>query len=232
MGPGKSLALLRRDGLLVFVLRFGAAVLLVTGDGQGVNSVLAELEPMVDDPDDRVHDTYELVFNPDAEDRVEFGRVVLSSATPEKLSVVALLLAQSTSLEHYELLADGLTDEAAHVTDALAAGRAPRARTRQMLRFIAQGLVTRRELVTHLSILDPPESTWEDLQVERLYESLRSNFDLQSRFRTLEYKLELVKETAQLMVDLFESRRFTILELVIILLIAVEILLYLPSIWK
>ena len=44
--------------------------------------------------------------------------------------------------------------------------------------------------------------------------------------RVVEHKLELLKETAQLVVSINESRRSHFLEIIIILLIAIEIALY------
>ncbi|MCA9797575.1 MAG: RMD1 family protein [Candidatus Eremiobacteraeota bacterium] len=228
LGPARTHAIFERPGVVVWVFPFGSVVILFREAGGQVDPILTEVAPYVEDKDEVVNDNYEVEIGGD--DRVEFGRVTLSS--PDKLGVVTLMLAQSTSLEHYEQLADELMSKAAHITDAMAEGKPPSATAREMLRFIGMGLAARRELVGHLSILDPPEATWEDLQIERLYESLRVNFDLQSRFRSLEYKLGLVKETAQVVIDLSESRRFTILEVIIILLIAVEILLYLPAFLK
>lgn len=94
-----------------------------------------------------------------------------------------------------------------------------------MLKFIGLGLSTRREIVSRLSIMDSPDVAWEDPSADQLFNELRANFELQARFRTLEYKLRLIHESAEVLVDLSNTRRFTMLEITVIILIAVEILL-------
>lgn len=211
-----------------FIFPFGAMVLFNATEWRG--ALQQQLKPFLRDTAERVSDKFELEFAPDQKEHVEFKKVVLCSMRPEKMKLVALVLAQSTSLEHYEMLADELMQKTAEITrDMASKGRTPKP-TREMIRYIGVGFATRRDLVNHLSLLDPPETTWDDPDLHSLYGSLRSNFDLASRFRSLEYKLDLVRELAQMVVDLADSRRATILELTIILLIALEIVLYLANI--
>ncbi len=119
-----------------------------------------------------------------------------------------------------------LTEESSAVTGPMAQGRMPPAGKR-MLEFIGKSLEMRRELVSQLSVFDPPEEIWEDDRLDSLYHALRANFEIQQRMRVVEHKLELVKETAHLVVSINESRRGLYLEMIIIFLIAVEIVLFL-----
>jgi len=118
-----------------------------------------------------------------------------------------------------------LTNNSSDLTDRMAVGKMPPTGAK-MLSFIGKSLAIRRELVSQLSVLDPPESIWEVASLDLLYHALRNNFEIQQRMRVVEHKLDLIKETAHLVVSLNESRRSHFLELIIIFLIAVEIVLY------
>jgi len=53
---------------------------------------------------------------------------------------------------------------------------------------------------------------------------LKKTFDLQSRFRTIQEGLQIVKENLELFKDLLQYRNSVVLEWVIIVLILVEVL--------
>ena len=61
------------------------------------------------------------------------------------------------------------------------------------------------------------------------YNDLRSLFDLPERFQALEYKLQLIQQTLELLVDTSRDRRLFWLELIIVILIAVEIVISLSE---
>ncbi len=189
-------------------------------------ALIAEVESSVaGDRGGQFTDDFVAEYRPGAEERVEFGRVVLSTASPKKLKLVARILAQSTSLERFELRADEMLEKAAEITETLAVeGKIPR-HTKELLRFIGVGLSTRRQIVTQLSLIDPPEEIWDDPSLDNLYHKLHTNFELQVRFRALEYKLELIEEAVEVVTDLHDSRRGYILELIVVILIAVEVAL-------
>lgn len=189
-------------------------------------ALIAEVDSSVaGDRGGQFNDDFVAEYRPGAEERVEFGRVVLSTASPKKLKLVARILAQSTSLERFELKADEMLEKAAEITETLAVeGKIPR-HTKDLLRFIGVGLSTRRQIVTQLSLIDPPEEIWDDPSLDNLYHKLHTNFELQVRFRALEYKLELIEEAVEVVTDLHDSRRGYILELIVVILIAVEVFL-------
>jgi len=185
---------------------------------------LAEVESSVaGDRGGEFSDDYVVEYRPGTEERVEFGRAVLSTASPKKLKLVARIMAQSISLERFELRADQLLERAAEITETLAVeGKIPR-HTKDLLRFIGVALSTRRQIVTQLSLLDPPEEIWDDPSLDNLYHKLHTNFELQVRFRALEYKLELIEEAVEVVTDLHDTRRGHMLELIVIILIALEV---------
>ena len=76
-----------------------------------------------------------------------------------------------------------------------------------------------------LHLLDKPDVVWDDPGAERIYEELRSQFDLADRYQSLELKLRSVQESLSLLTDIARDRRLVFLEASVIVLILVEIVL-------
>lgn len=155
---------------------------------------------------------------------VHFDRAVIADLSPAKIQILSTVLAESATMEYYENAVEDLLDRSETVTTELRTGRLPRY-TRWTLQYIGMSLSTRRDLVSSLYIVDAPESTWEDRKLDRLYTQMKATMDIDVRYRALEYKLKLIQESVELIVDLTNTQRNIQLEVAIVLLIVVEIAL-------
>lgn len=156
--------------------------------------------------------------------QVEYNRLVLPSINPERLGAVAQTLAQSVAMEYYELV---VTQAKVHVLSLLDVMRKKgRILTpaRKLNSQIADASMAQAEVVGVLHLLDKPDILWNDSEMEAIYEDLRNAFDLQERFKAIEYKIETIKETLRIILDSRNSALAQRLEIVIILLIAIEIM--------
>lgn len=174
---------------------------------------------------EKLTDDLIIEIDPDGRDKVYFERIVLQEVTLQKLRLLSLVLAQSTTLEHFEMKVEGLLDRAAAFTDALALGGQWRGPVKEMMAFIGVGLATRRQIVSNLAILDSPDIVWEDPALDTIFSEHKANFELASRYRTLEHKLRLIHESVEVLVDVSNTRQGHVLEIVVIVLIAVEVVL-------
>ena len=225
LAPGKAHLFIHRTGLLHFLFPFGGLVTVVISDTADPD--ISEFRSLFRDPHDPVVDEFSLRIDPNEKEGVEFGQVTLREGRQDRLALVAAILAQSNTLEHYEKIVTNMTGSTAGVTDRLSAGKMPPSGS-EMLAFIGKSLAIRRELLSQLSVLDPPESIWEDDSLDRLYHALQANFETPQRMRVVEHKLDLIHDTAQMVVSINEGRRTHFLEMIVIILIALEIVL---AIW-
>jgi required for meiotic nuclear division protein 1 len=157
--------------------------------------------------------------------RVEHGVLILDAMSAERSSVIAMTVAQSAAMEYYE----GIVEEMFERTDRLvermeARGTVPFG-TRPLHRFIGAAIGVRNEVLSVLHLLDKPDETWVDAGIDRIYEELRSEFDLADRYQSLELKLRSIQEALELVLDVARDRRLVLLELAIVLLIVFEIVL-------
>ena len=97
--------------------------------------------------------------------------------------------------------------------------------TEDLIKFIGLCMDTKQEIISNLYIVDSPDETWENIELDRMHQDLKSMMDVDIRYRALEYKIKIIQESVEVIVDLSKSKRETRLELTIIFLIGVEIFL-------
>lgn len=157
--------------------------------------------------------------------RVEFETVELKKLSIDSLRLIAVSVAQSAGLEHFELKADELLYETSRLMEKLSEAGTVSLRNKSLLKFIGSVAANRQNIVSHLSILDPPEETWKSKELEKLHREIQGNFDIDTRFKTLDRKMSLIQDNLEILSGLVTGRRTTLLESMIVILIVLEIVL-------
>ena len=93
---------------------------------------------------------------------------------------------------------------------------------------MATNNTTLTDLVNNLKLLDRSDTAWNYERYSDLWEDLRKEFELEDRFETLEYKLNLVQHNVKFFLEILQNRKSDTLEWIIIILISGEILV---SLW-
>jgi uncharacterized Rmd1/YagE family protein len=228
--PGKSqlIATLGAEQR-VLAFDFGAVVFFNTPEEERtriMQLVLARLPP---EPHPPLIDDFLLEVAPGTPPSVGFDRIVVPELADPVVELCALLLAQSVAMDYY---AEDVSTTIRRLSDAAerlsTLGRL-RGRQRELLRFIGSCMVTRNQIVATLSLLDKPDITWEHELYDRLYRELRQNLEIDERFRALEFKLGMIQDNLELLVDLARHRRMLFLEVTIVVLILIEVAI---AVWQ
>lgn len=158
--------------------------------------------------------------------------VQLRQMDDERLFLVALRLAQSLALELHEEAVESLLETTLNLlSEVTRSGRLP-GRRGGYLRFLASTSATRTEILSRLAVLDNPDIVWETPGLELLSRELSGDLELTSRFRALDEKLDAIREGLEVIVVASRHERETILEWIIIVLIAVElVVMLLGNLW-
>jgi uncharacterized Rmd1/YagE family protein len=128
-------------------------------------------------------------------------------------------------MEYYEKLLVDMYDHTARLVQRLERTGTVTYRVRTLHRFIGHAVATRTEVLSVLHLLDKPDATWDDPEMDRIYDELRAEFDLLDRFHALEAKLKGLQEALELVLDVARDRRLYTLEAAIVILIVFEIVL-------
>lgn len=162
---------------------------------------------------------------------VGFDKACLGKLTAEGVDLLALILAQSTALEYFEEKVDDILGKAADIGYMLKKkGRLLRS-ARDIKKFIGQCITTKQQLVGSLYLLDKPDETWDAQELDNLYREAVDIFEIKDRYKTVDYKLRMVQENLELIAELLQHRHANFLEWAIIVLIAVEIVLFIYEIF-
>lgn len=172
----------------------------------------------------RFSETFAVVERPGPA-AVEFTRLLIDRLTPDRMEVIASTLAQSTSMEYYESLVEESWSQVDSLLSTLREKGTLGVMPAPINKQIAASLSLRSSVIRVLHLLDKPDLIWEDKVMDDIYGDLRAMFDLPERFQALEYKLHLIQQTLEVIVDTVRDRRLYWLEMAIVLLILAEIIM-------
>jgi uncharacterized Rmd1/YagE family protein len=207
------------------LLRYGAVVLF------GVLPVeeaafLGHLRPMIGEPVARPEtEELELRLDPDADEGVAEGMVLLRAFDLERLQIVADILAKSVVLAYYETSIAQVFERIEPLAGDLWHRGRSRLRSRELLRDMGGTLLIQHRMAWRAEVEDKPEILWERPDLERLFVRLAREYELRERHHALDRKLDLISRTAGTLHDLLQTRRSLRVEWYIVALILVEILL-------
>ena len=141
------------------------------------------------------------------------------------LRIIMLNIGQSVALEHYEVLTDELITSSKHyILELEHHGKLSISKT-NLLKYIGKVLNVKNSIVDNLYILDDPNLVWDNEELNLLNRHLKTNFDINPRFKDLDYRLQIVENNLTLFTDVLNVRESARLEWVVIILIALEILI-------
>ena len=208
----------------LFFFAFGAVVFLGVDDERRRRE-LARISEMFSLTPQIVHEDFAVQEEANASIGVTGGVLTLDRLTPDRAGVVALTVAQSAAMEYYEKIVDDLLTRTGHYVGRLEKVGTVPTWTRPLHRFIGEAIGTRTEVLSVLHLLDKPDATWDDPAMDRIYDDLRSEFDLVDRYQALELKIRGVQEALELVLEVARHRALLWLEIAVVALILIEIVL-------
>lgn len=210
----------------MFVYNYGSVVFFnVPEDIQERELAVIQEYRIPNDQGGRSSDVFLLEVRPSEPAKVFFDRVVVQSLSYQIVKIVCMLLAESTALEYYEVLVENLLERTNVFSKKLQRQGRMLESTEELMKFIGLCLDTKQEIISNLYIVDSPDETWESPELDRAHQELKAMLEVDTRYRALEYKIKIIQESLEVIVDLAKSRRETLLEMIIILLIAFEVVL-------
>jgi uncharacterized Rmd1/YagE family protein len=216
----------------LYAFDYGAVVFANVPDSE-MSRHLALLMKFCTNPlPEKIRDDFEIVHRPGAPLSFEFESLGAPELNENVVKIVMLGTAHSVSLDFYAERAQSLLSEIQRFTDQMESRGSIRISRRNMLRFIGRALNTKNRIIENLFIFDSPELTWDDEYLDRIHRGLTRTFDLQTRFKEIEYTFKVIEDNLSVFRELFLHRESTFLEYIIIALICIEVIdLFVSKIW-
>ena len=212
-----------KDGF-VTLFRYGVAVTLCLSPEEE-QQVLRTLEPRLVRPiTPREEETLLVEQAPDKEDQIlPGGPLLLKTITPEHLVVIADALSKSVVLARDEREVAGVFDVVEPFARQLAENGRLYAGRRTILKHIGNALLVQHRLSGRVAVTEKPDVVWDRQDLDRLYARLEDEYELKERAEALSRKLAVIADTAEILTDTIDTRRSLRLEIIIVVLIAVEL---------
>ncbi len=158
-------------------------------------------------------------------DAVEFDFVKVTTMSTDRLSLIADVLAQSVAIDYFDSLTDEISSRFDRINLELEKKGLLSITTRSLGKTIGTANTILQSIITRMALLDKPELIWEEAGLEAFYVSLRKMFELDDRFRIIEVKVDYIRNTSELALNMISNRKMIFLETMIVIFFVVDLLL-------
>ncbi len=173
----------------------------------------------------KYRDTYTLKTGNGSELKITNENAVMPRYFPACVNIISFVIAKSVALERIEEQVDLLLDEMEGVIQLLERGKLA-IPDRKLARLASSILNFKYKSIAHIMVLDKPDITWDNEELDHLYGRMANLFELSQRYHEIKTKSETLMDITEVFTGLSHAQRSTRLEWIIIILIALEIVLY------
>ena len=135
-------------------------------------------------------------------------------------------LAQSTKLASFETSIEETIKKTKYIPEELANKGSIAMSRKKLARERGRVYLEKSHIILQFNLLDTPEFIWEYPELEHYYLALSRYLEIAPRATVLKNRLEVIQELLEMMADEQKHRHSSMLEWIIIILIAIEILLF------
>ena len=226
VGPKATLTRIFPEGGRMFFHSFGAITFWNVSSKQiGTELQKAAADLGVTSSETAASEVFNVHESIDSKPKAEFNHFIVDILTKERAEVIAMTVAQSVTMEYYEKLADGIWSKVSnYISDLRRRGNVGPSPLK-LHPVIAEAISIRSSVVGVMHLLDRPDLIWTDKEMDAVYSDLRSSFDLNERFQAMEYKINLLQDSLELLIEMARDRRLFWLEAAIVLLILIDIVI-------
>lgn len=208
----------------VFVYSYGVLVFYDVEDLM-VSATIKNLRGLgIDIEKDKLWDEYTIADH--LKNSVEFSQVKLKTASVDNVEIVARMLSKSVALENFENSVDSIIGSFSALNKQLREKGKLKRGSKELLKIIGTNNSMIETIISKMALLEEPAAAWESEEAEWIYNRLRKVFELEERFKHLQYKLSFIQNNSEAMLDILNNRKSEILEWVVIILIAIEIVIF------
>lgn len=209
-----------------FVFDFGVVVFWKVAVEQR-NSLLSQLQEFINEPlSDKLDDEFTYGVSPQSvslkDDHISlpdedvFTRLAISHA-----------IAQSTKLEQYEASVQRTIATTEHIPESIAKTGKSGLRRRKLAKMRGVLYLTKSDVTLHFDLLDVPDFFWENPDLQPYYTMVSEYLEVKPRIEVLNRKLETIQDLLTMIADEQRHSYSSMLEWIIIFLIAIDIVIIL-----
>lgn len=208
------------ENSFVYVKDFGCLTF-INVDDEKIASVLDQL-PQGSDAT-IAYDTFTIRVDNKVEMWVDFDTVVIPSLDVDLIHIIALNLAQSAALTHYQNITDEILEKTRRLSTHLEVTGEVKLTRRKLSKFIGQTMSLRNRIADNLYIFEAPPLAWKEARLNELDSKLSEELDFENRYRGMQASLSVIRENHDFYKDVLQHKHSSLLEWIIIILILFEV---------
>lgn len=158
-------------------------------------------------------------------DRFQHDHIEIQSDDFKVLLALAHAMAQSIKLAAFENHAIETIKTTNHLPESLAREGKIKLSRSEMAKIRGQLFLTKSDIILNYDLLDTPEFFWEHPEYQSIYSMAANYLEIRQRTDVLSKKLETIHELLEMLADEQKHLHSSVLEWIIIWLIAVEIII-------
>lgn len=191
-----------------------------------IDRIVDEVQAWVRGPDIEPEIDYYSYLTGCQTNRFSSDRIELADAEPLTLLALSHALAQSAKLSVFEYQAQKTIEATSPIPRKLARTGSTNLSRRETAKMRGYLFTTKSDIILKYELLDTPEFFWEYPEHEPVYQVGASYLELKPRTEILSLKLETIHELFEMLADDLKHQHSSKLEWIIIILIAVEIVIF------
>jgi uncharacterized Rmd1/YagE family protein len=155
--------------------------------------------------------------------RIVEDYIEIESSDPISIFSLSHGMAQSIKLASFETNAITTINNTSYIPKSLAENGSIKLSRNNIAKIRGQLFLTKSDIILNYDLLDTPDFFWEYPEYESIYAVIAKYLEIAPRTEVLSKKLETIHELFEMLADEQKHRHSTILEWIIIWLIAIEI---------
>lgn len=185
--------------------------------------------PLVHIETDHFYYQYGEITKIDTHERLRLDMITLESEEHQIKLAISYGLAQSIKLEAFEEAIKVAIKVNSYLPEEIATRGTISLSRRAIFKRMGEIFIARSSINLNMEYLDAPEFFWRNPNLEPFYVMIKQFLDIPSRVMALNQKLDVLQELLDILNSQVQHRHSSLLESIIILLIAVEIII---SLWQ
>lgn len=175
-------------------------------------------------------DEYKIETDPEGIFAINNEYMVTEEQVDYQWDIVATILAKSVALDKIEMDISLLLDEIEEVVNNLHQGKLA-VSDEKLAKMSASILGFKLSTISYIMLLDKPAITWNNENASELFNELTTLFELSERYSKNRHKIDTLMDITEVFSGLAHAKRGTRLEWAVIILIGIEIVLSLVTLF-
>lgn len=157
--------------------------------------------------------------------------IVLQEMDLKNLQVISHVLAQSVALDFYSNHVERTLETFCSLNqEMMESANIGKLNKQVLLQLVAENNIVMTDIISKLGVHERYDIAWKFAKYGSIWDFLRTELEIETRFETLDMKLNLVQDNLKYFLEILQNKKSDTLEWIIIVLIAMEIVLSLYQI--